>query len=143
MKHSMFLLAAALVMVAPMTFSAECPALSVQETGKTTARSITVADQLAIRRVDVLQVSPDQRRFAMLVRQADSAGNRYCRSWFVGDVAGGKPVFVGDGGEGSLALGANNRYTGGAFDKPAMRWSPDGSWLAYTRPHDAQVQVWL
>lgn len=143
MKHSMFLLAAALVMVAPMTFSAECPALSVQETGKTTARSITVADQLAIRRVDVLQVSPDQRRFAMLVRQADSAGNRYCRSWFVGDVAGGTPLFVGDGGEGSLALGANNRYTGGAFDKPAMRWSPDGSWLAYTRPHDAQVQVWL
>jgi dipeptidyl aminopeptidase/acylaminoacyl peptidase len=142
MKHSMFLIAAAFAIAAPVTFAAECPAISLKVSDEA-SRSITVADQLAVRRVDVLQVSPDQRRYAMLVRQADAANNRYCRSWFVADIRGGEPAFVGDGGDANLALGVNNRYIGGEFDKPAMRWSPDGSALAYTRTRDGEVQVWL
>lgn len=142
-RAQLFGIGAAIALAAPMTFAEECRPLKLQASTAAAARTITVADQLAVRRVDVLRVSPDQRRYAMLVRQADGAANRYCRSWFVGDVQGGSPVLVGNGGEANLALGLNNRYIGGEFDKPAVRWSPDGSSLAYTLPRDGEVQVWL
>lgn len=136
-------IAAVVTMAAHVTFAADCSELANAHSTAADSRAITAADQLAVRRVDVLTVSPDRKRYATLVRRADPAANVYCRSWFVGSIQGGPLVYLGDGGEANLALGADNRYVGGEFDKPAARWSPDGEWLAYALTRDGEVQVWL
>lgn len=106
-----------------------------------TARPITVADMSALRRIDTLRLSPDRGKFAILVRQADVRANSYRLAWFVGNTAGGALIPVGDGGDARLAVGANQSY-GGAFERPAVRWSADGRWIAYTAARAGDVQLW-
>ena len=104
-------------------------------------RRITVEDMSELRRIDSLRLSPDQSRFAILVRQADAAANTYRLNWFVGSTTGGALIPAGDGGDARLAIGANQSY-GGAFERPAVRWSPDGRWIAYTAARAGEVQLW-
>lgn len=104
-------------------------------------RRITVDDMAALRRIETLSVSPDRRRFVMLVRQADVASNRYRMRWFAGGVQGEPLVALGDGGETRLALGVGNRYIG-ALERPQVRWSADGRWIAYTLTRDGETQLW-
>ena len=51
-------------------------------------RAITVDDVMALRKVAALKASPDGRRYAVFVRQADVENNDYRSAWFVGDVRG-------------------------------------------------------
>ncbi len=107
----------------------------------TAARPVTVADMSALRRIDTLRLSPDRGKFAILVRQADVPANSYRLQWLVGSTAGGTLLPVGDGGDARLAIGVSQSY-GGAFERPAVRWSPDGRWIAYTVSRAGEVQLW-
>jgi dipeptidyl aminopeptidase/acylaminoacyl peptidase len=104
-------------------------------------RHVTIEDLSALRRIDTLRLSPDHAKFAILVRHADVPANSYRLSWFVGSAAGGALVPVGDGGDARLAVGLAQSY-GGAFERPAVRWSPDGRWIAYTVSRAGEVQLW-
>lgn len=104
-------------------------------------RRITTDDLARIRDIDSLSLSPDGARFAILVRQADPERNTFQTAWFVGDVAGGSLVQVGDGGEARLLTRPTGRRTGD-FGGSAGRWSPDGRWLAYTVLRNGEVQLW-
>lgn len=103
---------------------------------------ISVEDMAALRRIDIVSLSPDRERFAMLVRQADAAANVQRRGWFVGSPRGGKLIPIGDGGEAPLAPNALNKYTGDTFAEPAVQWSRDGQWLAYTLTSNGATQLW-
>lgn len=109
--------------------------------GAMAERRITVEDMSSLRRVDSLRLSPDHSKFTILVRQGDARANSYHLTWFVGSTAGGAMTAVGDGGDARLAIGVNQTY-GGAFERPPVRWSPDGRWIAYTAARAGEVQLW-
>lgn len=104
-------------------------------------RRITTADLAAIRDIDSLSLSPDGRRFAILVRQADPAANSYRTAWFIADIAAGPLIYVGDGGDARLLRHPGVGRTGD-FGGNVARWSPDGRWIAYLALRDGEVQVW-
>lgn len=105
-------------------------------------RTVTV-DDIAARRIgDSLALSPDGRRYAVFLRQADAAANRYRSGWFVGQISGGPLVHVGDGGE----IRYNRRAGGqivGELESPIARWSPDGKSIVYVRRAEGAKQLWL
>jgi dipeptidyl aminopeptidase/acylaminoacyl peptidase len=117
-------------------------AVTIPDVKSGTPRSITVEDLSALRRIDALSLSPDRKKFAVLVRQADAAANVYRRGWFVGSTRGGPLTPIGDGGEARLAAASGWMYTGDTFDQPSFRWSPDGQWLAYMLRRAGQKQLW-
>jgi dipeptidyl aminopeptidase/acylaminoacyl peptidase len=104
-------------------------------------RNITTDDLARLRDIDSLSVSPDGRRFAILVRQALPEANIYRTAWFIGSSDGGRLVYAGDGGEARLLTRPNGRQTGD-FAGSVSRWSPDGRFIAYTVLREGQVQVW-
>jgi len=75
-------------------------------------RAITVDDVMRLRNVAALKVSPDGRRYAVFVRQADVASNDYRSAWFVGDVRGGSLTRVADGGESRFLVLPNGVASG-------------------------------
>lgn len=117
--------------------------LTIPEVSAGTPRLVTVEDLAALRRADTLSVSPDGRRFAVLVRQGDHEANEYRTAWFVGSVDGGALTFVGDGGDAVLArTGPGGRIVGN-IEKQPVKWSADSRWLAYRVPRGGEAQLWL
>lgn len=116
--------------------------LLIPEPASGAPQLISVEDMAALRRIDVMSVSPDRQRFAVLVRQADAAANVHRRGWFVGSTRGGNLIPIGDGGEAPLAPNSSNKYTGDTFVEPAVQWSRDGQWLAYTLTLNGETQLW-
>lgn len=106
-------------------------------------RPITPDDHAHLRRIEVLSLSPDRGRFAVLVRQADPQANEYRSAWFIGSVHGdGALTYVGDGGDTRLARNPHGSVTIGSLERPTVRWSPDSRWIAYTLVRDGAVQLW-
>jgi dipeptidyl aminopeptidase/acylaminoacyl peptidase len=124
--------------------SVDCTSIALRPTKQisvTDKRAVTVEDLAAVRTIDSLSISPDRRRYAILVSQADAANNRYRRAWFSGSTGGGELTCLGDGGD----VRPPARFTGhmpGELAGYGARWSPDGQWLAYVVYKDAQVQLW-
>lgn len=116
--------------------------LLIPEPGRGPPQPISVEDMAALRRIDTMSLSPDRQRFVVLVRQADAAANVYHRGWFIGSTRGGKLIPIGDGGEAPLAVNPVNKYTGDSFVEPAVQWSRDGQWLAYTLTSNGETQLW-
>jgi len=104
-------------------------------------RNITTDDLARLRDIDSLSVSPDGRRFAILVRQAVPEENIYRTGWFVGAMDGGPLTYVGDGGEERLMVAPNGHSTGD-LGGSVGRWSPDGRSIAYMVRRDGEVQLW-
>jgi dipeptidyl aminopeptidase/acylaminoacyl peptidase len=109
-------------------------------------RLMTVDDVMGLRKVAALKVSPDGRRYAVFVRQADVAANTYRSAWFVGGVGGANDAdagltHVGDGGEMRFLI-LPNGLTAGDLAYPEVQWSPDSEWIVYTAKHDDEVQLW-
>ena len=115
--------------------------LSIPEITATAPRTVTVDDLAAVRVIDVLSVSPDGQRYAILVRQAQPSTNDYRLAWFSGNTRDGKLVRLGDGGE-AYGRVMPTGHVPSAFGGNESRWSPDGQWLAYTLRKDGQIQLW-
>jgi dipeptidyl aminopeptidase/acylaminoacyl peptidase len=79
-------------------------------------RALEPEDVLRLRQVTAAELSPDGSRVAYVVRQPDADRNTYASSIWLLDPA----------------TGATQRITSGAHLDATPRWSPDGSWLAFT-----------
>ncbi|MBL9207728.1 MAG: prolyl oligopeptidase family serine peptidase [Opitutaceae bacterium] len=104
-------------------------------------RLITVEDVATLRQIPTLRVSPDLRRYALMVREPDPVSNAYVSAWFVGEVGGGSPVFSGDAGETALAV-LPSGVAPGDLAAPEASWSPDGEWLAFPVRRSDEIQLW-
>jgi dipeptidyl aminopeptidase/acylaminoacyl peptidase len=109
--------------------------------GQTDRRKVTLEDLALLRTVDSLSVSPDARRYAIRVRQADSSRNEYRTAWFAGGAQGGKLIRLGDGGQVRPRV-MHTGHVPGALAAGDCLWSPDGQWIAYTLRGDDGVQLW-
>jgi dipeptidyl aminopeptidase/acylaminoacyl peptidase len=137
MKHRILqCLSAVLLLSAAAVQSRE--RLTVPDVPVGEPRFITADDYARLRRIEVLSLSPDGARFAILVRQGDPNINNYRRAWFMGSVQGGQLKFIGDGGDTRLVRGSHD----GSLERPTVRWSPDGRWIAYTLLRDGAIQIW-
>jgi dipeptidyl aminopeptidase/acylaminoacyl peptidase len=125
----------ALFVCAQTASPAGTPAVSIEDVEQDIPRSMRIDDLSAVRGVERLEVSPDGKRYAVLVRQGDAGENRWQSAWFVGAIRGGTLAYVADGG--SL-----RPEVAGAGISSDARWSPDGQWIAYTRATLGEVQVW-
>lgn len=104
-------------------------------------RAVTVDDIVSLRKIAALSVSPDGRRYAIYVRQADPTQNQYRSGWFVGEVTGGRLLYVGDGGVTRFLI-LPNGSTSGDLERPNVHWSPDSQWIAYALLREGEVQLW-
>nr|WP_298723577.1 Atxe2 family lasso peptide isopeptidase [uncultured Steroidobacter sp.] len=118
------------------------PSLTIPEVPSSAPRPITVEDMTTLRRIDSLTLSPDKRRFAILVRRADPRANVYHSGWFVGAVGGGALTYVGDAGDARLAREGPGGSIGGSIERRAAKWSPNGLWIAHTSLRNGEVQLW-
>lgn len=104
-------------------------------------RLVTTDDLIGLRDIDSFSLSPDGKKFAVLIRQADPAANDYRTGWFIGSTDDGTLTAAGDGGEARLMTLPTGRR-GGDIVGSVSRWSADGQWIAYTLQRDGEVQLW-
>ena len=104
-------------------------------------RLATADDIVKLRQVVALKVSPDLRRYALLVRQPNPEANEYVSAWFIGEVDGGPPRHAGDAGEAALSVLPNGAIAGD-LATPEVRWSPDSRSIAYPVKRGGEVQLW-
>jgi dipeptidyl aminopeptidase/acylaminoacyl peptidase len=104
-------------------------------------RTITAGDLVGLRDIETFTVSPDGKQLAFLLKRANAAANRYDIGWFVVPVAGGDPIYVGDGGEPQFWT-LENGDRNGDLHFEAGRWSPDAQWIAYLVSEGGRVQLW-
>lgn len=88
-----------------------------------------------------MEVSPDGKHYAVLVRQADAEANDFRTGWFVGQTAKDALTYVGQGGCARPSLTAAG-FSGGEIESRPVRWSPDGKWIAYTLNENGEIQLW-
>lgn len=115
--------------------------LVIPEVPATAKRKIALGDLAAVRNIDTLSVSPDGKRYAIFVRQADPLTNEYRSAWYAGRTHGGELVRLGDGGQ-VLPRVMPTGHMPGEVAGSECRWSPDGQWIAYTLRRADQVQLW-
>jgi dipeptidyl aminopeptidase/acylaminoacyl peptidase len=101
-------------------------------------------------RVDLpspLGVSPDGRRLAFLLRQAQPSANRYCLGIVVVELASSAPPRLLDvGGDLIRERHVRNGLEAPETGLPAIvtpRWSPDGRQVAFLKRTAGIVQVWV
>lgn len=133
--------------------SAICPVFAPAE--ERTGRGAVTAESLALLR-DFGQgdngsyqgpgfgVSPDGRRIALVVRRADTDGNRYCQALVIARRTGGARPRI-------LPLGVQPLHQpfalrglltpNGVIAANQPRWSPDGRMIAILAPRDEAPQV--
>lgn len=91
-------------------------------------------------------VSPDGKRVAFQLRQADTEHNSYCLAMVVMDlVPGARPIVVDEGGN-VLLLKIDNAgmadFPTGIPEVVTPRWAPDGRWIAFLKSDGGTTQVW-
>jgi dipeptidyl aminopeptidase/acylaminoacyl peptidase len=151
--------AVALAMLAPPPASAaDCDSLLPlpQPTAAGPLRALTFDDLVRLRdigplgagrvRLPILSVSPDGKRLAFQIRQADPIANRYCLGMVVLDLSGRQhPRLIDLGGDIVLAKTGGEGFApreAGFAEVITPKWSPDGRWVAYLRRENGVTQVW-
>ncbi|HLY88555.1 MAG TPA: Atxe2 family lasso peptide isopeptidase [Acetobacteraceae bacterium] len=116
-------------------------------------QSITIEDLMQVRDIGQpgveaagLSLSPDHRKVAFQLRQADPGSNSYCQAIIVVSLSTRAPSVIDRGGE-FMAL-TYPRYGIAEYPSgiPALvtpRWSPDGRWLAYLRRDHGLTAAWI
>jgi len=92
-------------------------------------------------------VSPDGKRIAFVLRQADPASNSYCQGLYVESLESDAPPQLVDAG-GEYIKYVFDDFRGLVFPtgSPAVitpAWSPDGRWIAYRKRLNDSTQIWL
>lgn len=142
MQATIRIVAVAAALIATAATAKPQQSVIIPDVPAATPRLITADDFATVRRIEILSVSPDKNRFAVLVRQGDPASNEYRRGWFIGRVQDGALTFAGDGGAALPARQPGGGVPAGSLDRPLVRWSPDGRAIAYTRLKDGAIQLW-
>lgn len=120
-------------------------------------RTITARDLLGLRDIgptavmflsgSPLGISPDGRRLAFQLRQANPDTNYFCLAMFVMDLEpGARPRLIDQGGEllrVIFARGPLAGYPSGEAQLIVPRWSPDGSAVAFLKAMGGARQVWV
>ncbi|GFE90384.1 hypothetical protein GCM10011488_53380 [Steroidobacter agaridevorans] len=115
--------------------------LTIPQVAQGPKRLITTDDLIALRDIDSFSLSPDGKKFAVLIRQADPVANGYRTGWFIGSTDDGALTSAGDGGEARLMRIMTGRC-GGDLVGSSSRWSADGQWIAYTVQRNGEIQLW-
>lgn len=104
--------------------------------GATIAQTISPRRLLEVADLGNPVVSPDGRKVAFRLEQAEVDRNTYDATWYVQDMDGASPPRpVGDGG---IPL---RDSAGTSRPSPAV-WSPDGRWIYYKALLDGKVGIW-
>jgi len=94
----------------------------------------------------IFSSSPDGRRAAFQMRQADPATNSYCLAMVVINLAAGATPRVVDEDGDLLLLTIDNRglagYPTGITSVVTPRWSPDGRWIDFLKRNGGTSRVW-
>lgn len=92
-------------------------------------------------------LSPDGKRIAFQIRQADPDTNTYCLAMVVLDLASRQPPLLVD--QGGLLIRVRFRrgsladYSAGDAQLITPLWSPDGARIAFLKRLGAKAQIWL
>jgi len=144
--------AAAAEVVAPPECSSILPAASVPA-GK---RPLMPDDLVRLRDIGPVEpqtfaapfftLSPDRRRAAFQLRQADPRRNRHCLAMVIVDLSGRAPAHIVDAGGDVLLLTLDFRgladFPTGLMKVVTPRWSADGKWITFLKRVGGTTQVW-
>ncbi|OUC52982.1 MULTISPECIES: Atxe2 family lasso peptide isopeptidase [Sphingomonadaceae] len=121
----------------------------------TATAALTSADLVALRdigppfpdpRRHFVGISPDRKRIAFQVRQANPASNTYRLSLVVMDLRkSGQPVAIDEGGELILQVVPGMSGALGETGLPETitpQWSPDGNFIYFLKRLEGSTQVW-
>ena len=121
----------------------------------TATAALTSADLVALRdigppfpdpRRHFVGISPDRKRIAFQVRQANPASNTYRLSLVVMDLRkSGQPVAIDEGGELLLQVVPGMSGALGETGLPETitpQWSPDGNFIYFLKRLEGSTQVW-
>lgn len=91
-------------------------------------------------------LSPDHRKLAFQLRQADPETNSYCLAMFVMDAQPGtRPMIVDQGGElirSTIDFRGKAGFPSGIPLTISPRWSPKGDWIAFLKRVGGTTQIW-
>ncbi|SEJ72924.1 Dipeptidyl aminopeptidase/acylaminoacyl peptidase [Sphingobium sp. AP50] len=94
----------------------------------------------------VFTLSPDQSRFAVAVRRANTAANSYCTGIYIASADGEASLI--DAGPGAAFWRYDNFFNTHGFPSGVAkvitpRWSPDGTQLAFLKLLNGRLQLWI
>lgn len=94
----------------------------------------------------LITLSPDRRKLAFQLRQADPDSNGYCLAMFIMDARpGSHPLMVDQGGElirSTIDFRGKAGFPSGIPLTISPRWAPNGDWIAFLKRVGTTTQVW-
>lgn len=150
-------LAAAICLLASEARAADgCGAIPQAHQPKSGARPLEPEDLVRLRDIgssytvpsdaQAFSVSPDGKRIAFQIRQADPTTNGFCFAMLVMETKPGSvPIVIDSGGEyirWSYDFRGKAGFPSGLPVTVSPRWSPDGRWIVFLKRMGGVTQLW-